>query len=208
MTTKTITLIAAAATKNNGIGANKTIPWRLPKEMKYFNRVTTAGTTAGTPTSPAVMNACIMGRRNWESIPDAFRPLPKRYNIVVTSNPDLIPKNDAQYAVTAPSVAAALAHIDAVNSSNGPVKIDRVFSIGGYGIYKEAMDLEGYHVQILLTRVEFSDADCCDAFFPEIDMAKFKLQSHQRLSDVATFDVPSGTQTENGIDYQFLLYEN
>ncbi|KAJ2746436.1 dihydrofolate reductase [Coemansia sp. BCRC 34301] len=204
MSGKTLTLIAAAAAKNNGIGANYALPWHLPKDMKYFNRVTT--TTSNE--NPAVMNACIMGRKTWESFPGPFRPLPNRYNIVITSNPDLIPTADSRYAVTAPSFTAALAHIDSLNNNkNVELTIDRVFVVGGGCVYQEAMVTPGHHVQILLTRVEFPDADICDAFFPPIDTTRFVLQPHQRLVQVATFDVPSGVQTESGLAYEFLLFE-
>ena len=36
-----LTLIVAA-TRNNGIGKNSQLPWRLAKEMAYFKRVTSA----------------------------------------------------------------------------------------------------------------------------------------------------------------------
>ena len=34
------------------------------------------------------MNAIIMGRKTWESIPAAKRPLPNRLNVVLTKNPE------------------------------------------------------------------------------------------------------------------------
>lgn len=51
------------------------------KEMSYFKRMTRDVETEGK------MNATIMGRRTWESIPDKFRPLAHRFNIVITRNP-------------------------------------------------------------------------------------------------------------------------
>ena len=73
-----LTLIVAA-TKANGIGANARLPWRLPKEMKYFAQVTSHAPEGR-------QNAVIMGRNTWESIPKKFRPLPKRVNVVVSRN--------------------------------------------------------------------------------------------------------------------------
>jgi len=76
-----LTLIVAA-TSTNGIGKGGQLPWRLPKEMAYFARVTT--------TAPeGKKNAVIMGRNTWESIPYKFKPLQKRVNIVVSRNKDL-----------------------------------------------------------------------------------------------------------------------
>ncbi|KAF6766057.1 dihydrofolate reductase [Ephemerocybe angulata] len=59
--------IIVAATKSNGIGQNGQLPWRLPKEIKYFAQVT-SNAPEGT------QNAVIMGRNTWESIPKKFRP--------------------------------------------------------------------------------------------------------------------------------------
>ena len=73
-----LTLIVAA-TLSNGIGQNGRLPWRLPKEMAYFARTTT-NAPEGT------MNVVIMGRNTWESIPERFRPLKNRANVVITRN--------------------------------------------------------------------------------------------------------------------------
>ena len=69
-----ISLVAAVA-RNGVIGRGGTIPWRLPEDMAHFREL-----TMGHPV--------IMGRRTWESLPDRFRPLPGRRNVVVTRNPD------------------------------------------------------------------------------------------------------------------------
>jgi dihydrofolate reductase len=47
------------------IGIDNRLPWHLPEDMKFFRE-----TTRGKPV--------IMGRKTWESLPDAFRPLPGR----------------------------------------------------------------------------------------------------------------------------------
>jgi dihydrofolate reductase len=73
-----LTLIVAA-TRANGIGQNSGLPWHLTKELAYFSRV-----TSGAP--EGCMNAVIMGRKTWESIPRKVRPLPKRVNVVISRN--------------------------------------------------------------------------------------------------------------------------
>ena len=60
-----------ARARNGVIGKNGGLPWHLPEDLAHFKRV-----TLGCPV--------IMGRRTWESIPERFRPLPGRTNIVVT----------------------------------------------------------------------------------------------------------------------------
>lgn len=75
-----ICVIAAATTKSGGIGAKGRIPWTLPGDMAYFNRVTS------TSSHPSLQNVVIMGRKTWESIPSQFRPLPRRLNIVISAS--------------------------------------------------------------------------------------------------------------------------
>lgn len=57
------------------IGRDGDLPWHLREDLKHF-RATTAG------------DAVVMGRRQWESLPEKVRPLPGRRNVVLTRNPD------------------------------------------------------------------------------------------------------------------------
>ena len=65
--------LIVALGRNNEIGKDNDLVWHLPRDMKFF-KDTTAGHTV------------VMGRKNWESIPKKFRPLPNRQNIVLTRN--------------------------------------------------------------------------------------------------------------------------
>ncbi|MCH8329699.1 MAG: dihydrofolate reductase, partial [Nanoarchaeota archaeon] len=73
-----ISLIAAIG-KNNVIGNKGTIPWKLPEDMKYFKK-----NTIGKPV--------IMGRKTYDSIPEKFRPLSGRTNIVLSREPKSLGK--------------------------------------------------------------------------------------------------------------------
>jgi dihydrofolate reductase len=67
-----VSLIWAQA-RGGVIGADGGLPWHLPEDLGLFRRLT-MGTTV------------VMGRRTWESLPDRFRPLPGRTNVVLTSD--------------------------------------------------------------------------------------------------------------------------
>ncbi|EER18656.1 dihydrofolate reductase, putative, partial [Perkinsus marinus ATCC 50983] len=57
------------------------LPWKsLPEDMKRFKKITTGGHC-----NDNVKNVCIMGRKTWESIPERFRPLRDRINVVISS---------------------------------------------------------------------------------------------------------------------------
>jgi dihydrofolate reductase len=69
----TVSLIWAQA-RDGAIGADGTLPWHLPEDLELFRGRTTGSTV-------------VMGRRTWESLPERFRPLPGRTNVVLTSDP-------------------------------------------------------------------------------------------------------------------------
>jgi dihydrofolate reductase len=70
----TLAMIWAQA-RDGVIGAGGGIPWHVPEDLALFRRLTTGSTV-------------VMGRRTWESLPERFRPLPGRRNVVLTRRPD------------------------------------------------------------------------------------------------------------------------
>ena len=69
-----VSLIVAVA--NNGvIGKDNDLIWHLPNDMIFFKQITTA-------------HHVIMGRKNFESIPKKYRPLPNRTNVIITRDSD------------------------------------------------------------------------------------------------------------------------
>lgn len=104
-----------AVSENGIIGRKGDLPWRLPDDMKFFQR-----TTMG--------HHVITGRKNWDSIPLKYRPLKGRPNIVVTRNADF----DAPGAVVVGSLHEALALARHESETEA-------FIIGGGEIYKEAL---------------------------------------------------------------------
>ena len=73
-------IIVALCKKNNGIGINNEIPWTIKHDLKYFKNITTYKGDFNDQ-----INIVIMGRNTFESIPDKFKPLKNRINIVLTS---------------------------------------------------------------------------------------------------------------------------
>ena len=151
-----ISLIAAVA-QNRALGKDGQLLWHLPEDMRYFRE-----TTRGKPV--------IMGRKTWESLPDVFRPLPGRRNIVISRNPAY----DAPGATLAGSLeeAVRLAQDDA-----------EVFVIGGAEIYRQALPLAQ---RLYLTEVA-RDFDA-DAFFPEFSASDWTEISRSTAKNCADLD--------------------
>tara|TARA_B100000900_G_scaffold399639_1_gene402376 strand:+ start:6924 stop:8411 length:1488 start_codon:yes stop_codon:yes gene_type:complete len=68
--------------KNNQgvIGYNNDLLFNIPEDMKYFKNITTQEYIKGHK------NIVIMGYNTWKSIPDKYKPLPNRINIIITKN--------------------------------------------------------------------------------------------------------------------------
>lgn len=118
--------IVVAATRSMGIGKHGQLPWKLPTDMKFFKSVTSA------TSSPLKKNAVIMGRVTWESIPEKFRPLPGRLNVILTRRGI---KWDRPGVVVSESLDAALALLATPPYSS---EVETVFVIGGGQVYKYA----------------------------------------------------------------------
>ncbi len=161
---KPILALVAACARSGVIGIDNKLPWHLPEDMKFFRE-----TTRGKPV--------IMGRKTWESLPDAFRPLPGRLNIVVSRNPDFHAEGGAVVGSLPEAVAAA-----------GNAEIACV--IGGAEIYRQALPLAD---RLILTEIDRDYAG--DAFFPAFDRAEWQEVSRDaRVS-------------ESGLPFAFVTYE-
>lgn len=75
-------IVATALMPSLGIGNHGTLPWSgIKGDMAFFRNLTTKVPES---TTPGALNALIMGRKTWESIPSKFRPLAGRLNVVIT----------------------------------------------------------------------------------------------------------------------------
>ena len=186
---KPLTLIVAA-TPSLGIGKAGGMPWRLRTELAYFARVTKR--------APAgALNAVVMGRKTWFSIPARFRPLPDRINVVLSRDANLDLQTDAPGVIRASSIA------DALEKLEGRADVGRIFVIGGAEIYKAAMEHPGKK-NVLLTRIENEFE--VDTFFPW-DRTGWKKVDGEALDKFTGEEVPKGMQTEGNVKFEYELWE-
>lgn len=143
--------IVVACDEGRGIGVDGDLPWRLPGDLKHFKRVTTAVPEG----EPGRVNAVLMGRRTWASIPERFRPLPGRLNVVLTRSPDALDLPEG--VLVASSFEDALAQLAARDD------VHRVFATGGASVYAEALAHPACRT-LYLTEVLATFE--CDTFLP------------------------------------------
>ncbi|MFN0154769.1 MAG: dihydrofolate reductase [Gaiella sp.] len=128
-------VVIAAVAANGVIGRDGQLPWHLPEDLAHFRDA-----TWGSPV--------VMGRRTWESLPERFRPLPGRRNIVVT-------RNEAWKAPGAERAGSLRQALDLLEGA------PRVCVIGGVSLFAETIPLAD---ELQLT--ELADQFAGDVYFP------------------------------------------
>ena len=135
----------AAMGSNRVIGKDNDLPWHLPDDFKYFQQKTNG-------------HFIIMGRKNWESLPHKFQPLPNRTNLVLTRQKD--------YQAKGATIIRSLQEgqeIAAQNSEN------ELFIIGGGEVYRMGLEIAD---RIYLTEIagDFEG----QVTFPELSDTQWK----------------------------------
>ena len=113
------------------IGRSNRLPWKLASDMVRFKRLTEGDG----------FNSVIMGRKTWDSLPDSFRPLPERVNIVMSRDTNW----QAEGAETALYVGRAIELAFAEGS-------EECWVIGGAQVYEMFLErMDEIHVTTVHT---------------------------------------------------------
>ncbi|MFK5956536.1 MAG: dihydrofolate reductase [Planctomycetota bacterium] len=156
--------LVVAMDRNRGIARDGDMPWHLPGDLKYFAKLTVGKGD----------NVVIMGRKTWDTIPQRYRPLPRRRNIVISRQEGL----QIAGAECATSLDLALAMASSALGS--------VYVIGGAQIYALSLTHPSCH-DVFVTEIDHDFG--CQVFFPP-------LQGFARAEILAA-------EEENGLAYRF-----
>ena len=125
-----------------GIGKNNDLMWHLPSDMKFFKETTKN-------------QIVVMGRKNFDSIPEKYRPLPNRLNVILTRNKNFTADNCLVFH----SFETCLEHFKN--------EVDKtIFIIGGGEIYSMALT-SNILKEMFITHIDGIFG--ADTFFPEFD---------------------------------------
>lgn len=145
------------------MGKKNKIPWTIPDDLKFFKK-----TTMGCPV--------IMGRTTWESIPEKFRPLSGRYNIVVTSRADEFEDSNNVVFTFSPESALVYAVEHAVRHNER-----EIFVIGGASIYEQFLNMKGVVDRVIVSHIK--DTYDGDVYFPELDLKDWGSRPVKEFTD-------------------------
>ena len=170
--------IIVAIDEKRGIGKEGALPWDLTGDIKHFRETTSKAR------SPKKKNVVVMGRKTWDSIPQEYRPLSNRTNIILTRNrrfslPEGVLKAESFERV-----------LEMAKNEQLKVIIETIFIIGGQQVYEEALKHPACD-KIYLTHIHKDFG--CDTFFPAFEDSFELLQSYEPVS-------------EQGITYHFAEY--
>ena len=134
--------LIVAMDRNRGIGRDNDLMWHLPNDMRFFKETTEN-------------QIVVMGRKNYDSIPEKYRPLPNRENVILTKNTAFEASN-----------CSVFNSLDAALTAYESDKNRKLFIIGGGQIYKLALDANILE-EMFITHID-GDYEA-DTFFPDFN---------------------------------------
>ena len=173
--------IILAVDEKLGLGKENTLAWNISADMKYFKEITSQTQDL------ARLNAVIMWRKTWESIPSKYRPLPERINCIlsrsITDQSTWSDINDMVLYFN--SLESCLTELEKKDN------IEDIYIIWWAFLYNQIISDDRLDT-IYITRVMW-DYDC-DVFFDGIPDS-FSLENY------------TDEQEDNGIKFRFEVWK-
>ncbi|MFB6203633.1 MAG: dihydrofolate reductase [Candidatus Nanohaloarchaea archaeon] len=149
-------VIIAALDEDRVIGKDGDVPWHYPEDVKHFRE-----TTMGSPV--------VMGRKTYESLPEDYRPLPGRTNIVLTRSG----KDYGEETRKAGSLEEAWEEAEKTGE-------DTVYIIGGESVYRQTLEQAD---RMVLTEIPGEHDG--DTYFPDWDGEDWRETSRDDIGDLS-----------------------
>jgi dihydrofolate reductase len=162
-------ILIVAYSKNRVIGKDNKLLWHLTDDMKFFKKTTQN-------------QIVLMGKNTYWSLPEKFRPLPNRKNIVLTTN----------------SFENSFENLTVFNNIENTLNtlknedLEQLFVIGGSQIYEAFLPFAD---EILATEVDAIIEG--DAYFPIFDESEFHKEILQKFQK----------NESNDFDFEIISYK-
>ncbi len=159
--------LIVSMTKDRIIGVEGKLPWKYSEDLRRFRRMTLGGTV-------------IMGRKTWDSIPEHYRPLVGRLNIILSRDKERADSHDHPNLIFFPDLVGALKF----TKEHLPPKRD-TWIIGGGEIYREALENVEINVEHLdIVTVPDTIPVEGATLFPEVNLDKWILTTHYKAAEL------------------------
>lgn len=155
--------IIAAIGKKRELGKDNKLLWHISEDFRRFKELT-------------LNHVVIMGRKTYESLPEKFRPLPDRINIVISRHPEPVSGSRNKFGIT--QLIYCLSIEKAIDIAKKKTA-GEIFIIGGASIYKQGIKYAG-KLYLTLVDKEFPDAD---TYFPDYSEFRKKVFEEEHRSN-------------------------
>ncbi len=160
-------ILIVAMTEDRVIGKDGGLPWHYPEDMEHFRQKT-------------IGNSVLMGRKTYESLPENYKPLPKRQNIVLTRDKIETDKD-----------------IHIANNLDEAFKIaekysDKIYIIGGERVYKQTLDIVD---KLIITEIHKEYKG--DTYFPEWDKDNWKVIKRDDKDEISFVEYKRKSKNKN-----------
>lgn len=177
-----------AVTPSWGIGNRGTLPWacvgkHIPADVAYFKKVSSLTKDS------SKMNAVVMGKDTWNSIPEKFRPLPGRLNIIVSTSLSRSLESHQENVFVVDTFENALQNLS--ENPQWHEKIERIVVIGGARLFEESF-FHPWFDTLHLTQVQ-------EEFVVDTFLTPRTIEALERI-DFEPLVVE--TLQENGVNYR------
>ena len=149
--------IIVAYCKNNGIGYNNNMPWKIKSDLQKFKSLTIGNGN----------NAVIMGKNTFLSLNS--KSLVKRDNLILSSTLNIDNLNNN-------NITKSFKNIESLKDFISIKNYDTIWIIGGEKIYKLFLESNIFQINNIYVTYINNDYEC-DTFFPIIDTNKFSFIS-------------------------------
>lgn len=139
-------------TKEGVIGKDNSLPWKIPEDLQNFKNVTSGKTV-------------IMGRKTFESIPEKYRPLPNRHNIIISRS-----MSSQEGIDVCRSVKEALEKAESYGKE--------VFIIGGSSIYEQTLP-SADKMYLSFVKKDYQG----DTYFPKFNKEEWTVENKKEFQE-------------------------
>ena len=188
--------LIVAVCKNNGIGINGNLPWRIKEDLAYFSKLTKGNGN----------NAVVMGRNTYDSLPKHY--LDKRDNFIISSTLFMDEETSGGEKIkTFKTIIELINYLQyiSLNFNLGSKKYDDIWVIGGSSIYDQFIEM-GLIDKCYITYIDKEYS--CDTFFNHLNIFN-NLNTNQNNTDNNwTLSNKETIITKNNIKLDFMEFIN
>jgi len=188
--------LIVAVCKNNGIGINGNLPWRIKEDLAYFSKLTKGKEINN--------NAVVMGRNTYHSLPKHY--LDKRDNFIISSTLFMDEETSGGEKIkTFKTIIELINYLQDISINFNSKKYNDIWIIGGSSIYDQFIEM-GLIDKCYITYIDKEYN--CDTFFNNPNIFNNLNPTQNNKDNNWTLNNKETIITKNNIKLDFMEFIN